>query len=77
MWARLAKTEFCFSSGLAMLSLPAPPDNVWGTFSLLSNVHLGVSPGVDRLIVRYHVHIIPKLNLHLRIIVLFKTMAFF
>lgn len=50
---------------------------MWGTLSSLSNVYLGVSPGVDRLIVRYHVHIIPTLNLHLRIIALFKTMTFF
>jgi len=60
-----------------MLSLPPQPVNVWGTFSSLSNVYLGVSPVVDRLIVRYHVHIIPTSNLHLRIIVLFKTMGFF
>jgi hypothetical protein len=60
-----------------MLSLPPQPDNVWGTLSSLSNVYLGVSPGVDGRIVRYYVHIIPTVNLHLHTIVVFKSMAFF
>ena len=50
---------------------------MWGTLSSLSNVYLGVSPGVDGRIVRYHVHIIPTVNLHLHIIVVFKSMAIF
>jgi len=51
--------------------------NVWGTLSSLTNIYLGVSPSVDGRIVRYHVHIIPTVNLRLHIIFVFISMAVF
>ena len=66
-----------FSLWVTALSLPPQPENAWGSLSSLSNVYLRVSPGVDGRIVGYRVHIIPTVNLHLHIIVVFKSMAVF